>query len=108
MRTHPLIALAVVAAAITTVTVFGQSVPVPPLPPARKPHHADASLDAQAAKPAASTAVPAWLVASAPGSASAAGRTIALADDATDAAGAISHFGTAADAAGCASSAASA
>ena len=72
MRTHPLIALAVVAAAITTVTVFGQSVPVPPMPPAKKPHHADAALDAHAEKPAASTAVPAWLVASAPAAASAA------------------------------------
>ena len=72
MRTHPLIALAVVAAVITTVTVFGQSVPVPPLPPLKKPRHADASLDVHAAKPAASTAVPAWLVASAPAAASAA------------------------------------
>ena len=72
MRTHPLIALAVVAAAITTVTVFGQSAPVPPQPPAKKPHHADAALDARVAKPAASTAVPAWLVASAPAAASAA------------------------------------
>ena len=29
MRTHPLIVLAVVATAITTVTVFGQSAPTP-------------------------------------------------------------------------------
>jgi len=72
MRTHPLIALAVVAAVITTVTVFGQSVPVPPLPPLKKPRHADSSLDVHAARPAASTAVPAWLVASAPAAASAA------------------------------------
>ena len=55
MRTHPLIALAVVATAITTVTVFGQSAPTPPVVP-KKPHHADATLDGP--KPA----VPAWLV----------------------------------------------
>jgi mono/diheme cytochrome c family protein len=65
MRTHPLIALVVVATAITTVTVFGQSAPTPPAAPARKPHHADAALDVHAARPAASMAVPAWLVASA-------------------------------------------
>jgi len=63
MRTHPLIALAVVAAAITTVAVFGQSAPPAPATPANKPRHADATLDAPAAGPAASTAVPAWLVA---------------------------------------------
>jgi mono/diheme cytochrome c family protein len=68
MRTHPLIALCVAAGAITTVTVFGQSAPVPPLPPAKKPHHADAALDARPA----SSAIPAWLVASAPVAASAA------------------------------------
>ena len=68
MRTHPLIALAVVAAAITTMTVFGQSAPVAPMPAAKKPHHADTALDAH---PAASSAVPAWLVASAPAAASA-------------------------------------
>ena len=68
MRTHPLIALGVVATAITTVTVFGQSAPVPPLPLAKKPHHADAALDARPA----TAAVPAWLVASAPVAASAA------------------------------------
>ena len=68
MRTHPLIALGVVAAAITTVAVFGQSAPVLPLPPAKKPHHADAALDARPA----SSAVPAWLVAAAPVAASAA------------------------------------
>jgi mono/diheme cytochrome c family protein len=62
MRTHPLIALAVAAAAITTVTVFGQSAPPAPADAAKKPRHADAVLDAPAAKPAASTAVPAWLV----------------------------------------------
>ncbi len=72
MRTHPLIALAVVAAAITTVHVFGQSVPSAPAPVAKKPRHADAAIDAHAARPAASTAVPAWLVASAPAAASAA------------------------------------
>ena len=72
MRTHPLIALSVVAAAITTVAVFGQSAPVPPMPAPKKPRRADAALEARAAKPAASTAVPAWLVASAPAAASAA------------------------------------
>jgi len=72
MRTHPLIALAVAGAAITTVAVFGQSAPAPPAPAAKKPRHADSALDAHAAKPAASTAVPAWLVASAPAAASAA------------------------------------
>jgi mono/diheme cytochrome c family protein len=66
MRTHPLIALAVVAAAITTVTVFGQS--APPLPAsgaAKKPRHADATLDVRPTASPASSAVPAWLVASA-------------------------------------------
>ena len=77
MRTHPLIALAVVATAITTVAVFGQSAPTPPVAPARKPHHADAALDARAAKPVASTAVPAWLVASAAAAASANASTVA-------------------------------
>src|SRR3954463_15542163 len=72
MRTHPLIALSVVAAAITTVAVFGQSVPVPPMPAPKKLRHADAALEAHGAKPAASTAVPAWLVASAPAAVSAA------------------------------------
>jgi mono/diheme cytochrome c family protein len=72
MRTHPLIALAVVAATITTVAVFGQSAPVAPPPLPKKPRHADAALDARPAKPAASTAVPAWLVASAAAAASAA------------------------------------
>ena len=71
MRTHPLVALVVVAAAISTVTVFGQSAPTPPAAAARKPRHADASLDAHAPKPAASTAVPAWLVAAAASAASA-------------------------------------
>ena len=60
MRTHPLVALAVVAAAITTMTVFGQSVPTTPAAPAKKPRHADAALDARSA---ASPAVPAWLAA---------------------------------------------
>ena len=69
MRTHPLIALCVVAAAITTVTVFGQSAPASVPLPAKKPRHADALLDVPAA---ASSAVPAWLVASAPAAASAA------------------------------------
>ena len=66
MRTHPLIALAVVATTITTVTVFGQSAPTPPVAPPKKPHHADAALDS-ASKPA----VPAWLVAPAASAASA-------------------------------------
>ena len=69
MRTHPLIALVVAAVAITTMTVFGQSVPPAPVAPAKKPHHADAALDA---RPAASSAVPAWLVAPAASAASAA------------------------------------
>ena len=71
MRTHPLIALAVAAAAITTVTVFGQSAPTPPASaaPTKKPHHADAALDA---RPAASSAVPAWLAAPAAASPAAA------------------------------------
>lgn len=69
MRTHPFIALAVVATAITTVTVFGQSAPTPPVVP-KKPRHADAALDAHAPKAAASTAVPAWLVAPAASAAS--------------------------------------
>ena len=66
MRTHPLIALLVVATAITTVTVFGQSAPPAPVTPAKKPRHADAALDAH---PASASAVPTWLVAaaSAPG-----------------------------------------
>ena len=72
MRTHPLIALAVVATAITTVTVFGQSAPGQPAAPAKKPRHADAAPDAHPAKPAGSTAVPPWLVASAASAASAA------------------------------------
>ena len=70
MRTHPFIALAVVATAITTVTVFGQSAPTPPVA-VKKPRHADSALDAHAARPAASTAVPAWLVAPAASAASA-------------------------------------
>ena len=69
MRTHPVIALLVVAAAISTVTVFGQSVPVPPPSAPKRPHHADAALDA---RPAASSAVPAWLVAPAASAAAAA------------------------------------
>ena len=68
MRTHPYIALLVVATAITTVTVFGQSAPPAPVVPAKKPRHADAALDA---RPAASSAVPAWLVAPAASAASA-------------------------------------
>ena len=71
MRTHPLIALAVVAAAISTMTVFGQSAPPPPAAPAKKPRHADAALDARPAASAASSAVPAWLVAPAASAASA-------------------------------------
>jgi mono/diheme cytochrome c family protein len=68
MRTHPFVALAVVAATITTVAALGQQVPVPPQPPLKKAHHADAALDAH---PAASTAVPHWLVAPAASAASA-------------------------------------
>jgi mono/diheme cytochrome c family protein len=60
MRTHPLIALAVAAAAITTVAVFGQSAPPAPVV-ASKPHHANPALDAKPSAAAASTAVPAWL-----------------------------------------------
>jgi hypothetical protein len=56
MRTHPVVATAVVAAAITTMTVFGQSVPLPA--PVKKLHR-----PAAAARPAASSAVPAWLAA---------------------------------------------
>ncbi|MEP6506159.1 MAG: hypothetical protein ABJD97_22675, partial [Betaproteobacteria bacterium] len=57
MRTHPLIALAVAAAAITTVAVFGQSAPAAP----SAPRHANATLDARPAASPASSAVPAWL-----------------------------------------------
>jgi mono/diheme cytochrome c family protein len=67
MRTHPLIALAVVATAIFTVTVFGQSAPPAAPAIAKKPRHADSVLDAH---PAASTAVPAWLLAPAASAAS--------------------------------------
>ncbi|HEY9026070.1 MAG TPA: chemotaxis protein CheA, partial [Burkholderiaceae bacterium] len=67
MRTHPLIALAVVAATIATFTVFGQSAPVPPPAPVKKAHHADVALDA---RPAASNTVPKWLVAPAASAAS--------------------------------------
>ena len=58
MRTHPLIALAVASAAITTVTVFGRSVPAITAI-AVKPHHAKTA----AARPTPIVAVPAWLVA---------------------------------------------
>ena len=71
MRTHPLVALAVVAIAITTVAVFGQSAPPAPAAPAKKPRHADAALDAHSSTPVASTAVPAWLAAPAASAASA-------------------------------------
>jgi mono/diheme cytochrome c family protein len=67
MRTHPLLALAVVAATITTVAAVGQSMPVPPLQPLKKAHHADAALDA---RQAASAAVPKWLIAPAASAAS--------------------------------------
>ena len=67
MRTHPLIALLVVATAITTVTVFGQSTPLAPVAPAKKPRHADALREARPAPP---SAVPAWLVAPAASGAS--------------------------------------
>lgn len=60
VRTHPLLAAVVVAAAVTTLTVFGQSVPA--MVPMKKPHAAKPA----AVKPAASTAVPAWLASSAP------------------------------------------
>jgi mono/diheme cytochrome c family protein len=78
MRTHPLIALAVVATAITTVAVFGQSAPTPPLAPLKKPHHADASVDAQTPTPAASSAVPAWLVAPAASASTASSVAVAV------------------------------
>jgi mono/diheme cytochrome c family protein len=74
MRTHPLVALAVAAAAITTVTVFGQSAPSPSVV-TRKPRHADAALDAH---PAASSAVPTWLVASAASSPTAAASRVGV------------------------------
>lgn len=67
MRTHPLVALAVVAATITTVAAVGQAIPVPPQQPLKKVHHADAALDAH---PAASSAVPQWLIAPAASAAS--------------------------------------
>ncbi|HEX7689519.1 MAG TPA: hypothetical protein VF453_17560, partial [Burkholderiaceae bacterium] len=61
MRTHPVLAVLVVAATIGTVTVFGQQ-PVPSAPaasrPAHAPRHADPKLDAASAVPAAA----AWLV----------------------------------------------
>jgi len=78
MRTHPLIALAVVAATIATFTVFGQSAPVPPPAPVKKAHHADAALDA---RPAASNTVPKWLVA--PAASAASGVAAAASADAT-------------------------
>ena len=81
MRTHPLVALLVVATAITTVTVFGHSAPLAPLLPAKKPRHADAAL----ARPPVSSAVPAWLVAP-PASAPAAVAAGPRADGATRAA----------------------
>jgi hypothetical protein len=57
VRTHPLVALAVIAAAITTLTVFGKSAPAfVPAPVAVKKAHA--------AKPVAPSAVPGWLAAS--------------------------------------------
>lgn len=62
VRTHPLVAIAVIAAAVTTLTVFGQSVPA--LVPMKKPHPPKPA--PAAARPAASTAVPAWLAASGP------------------------------------------
>ena len=67
MRTHPLIALAVVGATIFTVTVFGQSAPLAPPPAvAKKPRHPVA---VPALQPTRSSAVPAWLAP--PGAASA-------------------------------------
>jgi len=71
MRTHPLVALAVTAVAITTVTVFGQSAPPPPVV-AKKPRHADVALDAHPA------AVPAWLVAPAASSPAAAASRVGV------------------------------
>ena len=63
VRTHPLVAAAVVAAAITTLTVFGKSAPTfaTATVPAKKAHAPRPA----APKPAALTAVPAWLAASA-------------------------------------------
>lgn len=60
VRTHPLVAIAVVAAAVTTLTVFGQSVPA--VVPMKKPH----VVKPAPPRPAATNAVPAWLAASAP------------------------------------------
>ena len=80
MRTHPLVALAVVAATITTVAAVGQSIPVPPQQPIKKAHHADAALDAH---PAASAAVPKWLIAPAASAASSAGAIVRPAADAS-------------------------
>ncbi len=86
MRTHPYIALLVVATAITTVTVFGQSAPPAPVVPAKKPRHADAALDAHPAASAASSAVPAWLVAPAASAAALAASAPGIARPAADAA----------------------
>ena len=44
MRTHPVLAVLVVAATIGTVTVFGQQ-PVPSAPAASKPAHAPRHAD---------------------------------------------------------------
>ena len=79
MRTHPFVALAVVAATITTVAALGQSITVPPQQPLKKAHHADAALDAH---PAASTAVPQWLVAPAASAASSSSAIVRPAADA--------------------------
>ena len=68
MRTHPLVAVLVVATAITTVTVFGHSAPFAPVAPAKKPRHADVAL----ARQTVSSAVPAWLVTPAASAAAAA------------------------------------
>ena len=62
VRTHPLVAFAVVAAAITTLTVFGQSAPAPTPAPVKKAHPARAA----APRSPAPTAVPGWLAASSP------------------------------------------
>ena len=98
MRTHPLIALAVVATTITTVAVFGQGVPQAASRASARPHHADATLDAHA--PAASSAVPTWLAASAP-AASASAASAQRPDAAAPAVERGRYLAAAGDCAGC-------
>ena len=57
MRTHPLVAVAVVAAAITAVATVGRAVTAAPPQPFEKAHPADAAHDA---RPAASGAIAQW------------------------------------------------